>query len=129
MNPNIKPDDLSIAESILLDAGQAVRDRSKEHGHTERSFGFIGDMWTNYITHAFTIRGETKLYPHDVAMMMDLVKTARSVYGYSIDNFTDKAGYTALAAMLTPHPDGPMAMSSKTMAEMFPKQELKEQDK
>jgi len=87
MNPNIKPDDLGIAESILLDAGQAVRDRSKEHGHTERSFGFIGDLWSNYITHAFTIRGETKLYPHDVAMMMDLVKTARSVYGYSIAYF------------------------------------------
>lgn len=122
MNPNIKPDELSIAESILLDAGQAVRDRSKEHGHTERSFGLIGDLWGNYITHAFTIRGETKLYPHDVALMMDLVKTARSVYGYSKDNFTDKAGYTALAAMLTPPKDNGREMSTKTMAEMFPKQ-------
>lgn len=123
MNPNIKPDELSIAESVLLDAGQAIRDRSKEHGHTERSFGMIGDLWGAYITHAFTIRGETKLYPHDIAHLLDLLKTARSVYGYSKDNFVDKAGYTALAAMLTPPLDFGTELATKTMAEMFPKQD------
>jgi hypothetical protein len=121
MNPNIKPDNLSLAESVLLDAGQAIRDRSKEHGHTERSFGMIGDLWTNYITHAFTIRGETKLYPHDIAHMMSLIKVARAVYGYSVDNFVDGVGYTALAAMLTPPQDNGREMSSKTMAELYPK--------
>jgi hypothetical protein len=39
--------------------------------------------------------------------MMGLVKTARTVYGYSVDNFTDGAGYNALAAMLTPSPAKP----------------------
>jgi hypothetical protein len=104
MNPNIKPDELNIAESILLDAGNAIRDRSKEHGHTERSFMMIAEMWTTYIGHVYTIRGETRLRPHDVAFMMDMLKTARSVYGYSTDNFVDKAGFSALAAMLTPNP-------------------------
>ena len=103
MNPNIKPTDLSISEKVLLDAGDAIRSRLKEHGHTERSFAMIADMWSVYINHSFTIRGEVKLRAYDVAQMMDLVKKARSTYGYSEDNFVDGAGYTALAAML--HPD------------------------
>jgi len=103
MNPNIKPTDLTVPEKVLLDAGDAIRNRLKEHGHTERSFGMIADLWSTYINHSFTIRGEVKLRPYDVAQMMAMVKTARSTYGYSEDNFTDGAGYTALAAML--HPD------------------------
>lgn len=123
MNPNIKPDELSLAENILLDAGQAIRDRNKEHGHTERSFGMIGDMWGSYIAHAFTIRGETKLYPRDIAHMLSLLKTARAVYGYSVDNFVDGVGYTALAAMLTPPRDNGLEFGTKTMAELFPKRQ------
>jgi hypothetical protein len=103
MNPNIKPTDLTVSEKVLLDAGDAIRQRLKEHGHTERSFGMIADMWSVYINHSFTIRGEVKLRPYDVAQMMTMVKKARSTYGYSEDNFTDDAGYTSLAAML--HPD------------------------
>ena len=128
MNPNIKPDELSVSESVLLDAGQAIRDRSSEHGHTERSFRMIGDLWSAYIAHAFTIRGTTKLEPYDVAQMMALVKTARAVYGYSRDNFVDSAGYTALAAMLQPAPThNPLPESDiKKLEEMFPKQVNKE---
>jgi hypothetical protein len=58
--------------------------------------------------------------------MMALLKVARGVYGYSIDNFTDGAGYTALAAMLTPDPskkspvpirrDNELGKSQATMA-------------
>jgi hypothetical protein len=95
---------LEIAEGTLLDAGDAIRSRLKEHGHTERSFKMIGELWSVYISHAYTNRDDLQLKPHDIAMMMDLVKTARSVYGYSMDNFTDKAGYSALASMLTPAP-------------------------
>jgi hypothetical protein len=93
-----------IAEKVLLDAGNAIRERHKEHGHTERSFAMIGEMWSTYIAHAFTNRNEHKLKPHDIAQMMAVLKIARSVYGYSMDNFTDGAGYTSLAAMLTPPP-------------------------
>src|SRR3954468_4073468 len=95
---------LEIAEGTLLDAGDAIRSRLKEHGHTERSFGMIGELWSVYITHAYTSRDELKLKPHDIAQMMALLKIARAVYGYSMDNFTDGAGYTALAAMLTQPP-------------------------
>lgn len=103
-NPRIKADPLAISESVLLDAGNAIRERNKEHGHTERSFKMIGELWSIYITHAYTSRDDLMLKPHDIAQMMSLVKIARAVYGYSLDNFIDGAGYTALAAMLTPAP-------------------------
>ena len=100
MGNGVKPVPLDIAEKVLLDAAGLIRERLKEHGHTERSFKMVAELWTNYIKHSYTIRGENKLLPYDVAQMMALMKMARSVYGYSMDNFTDGVGYTALAAML-----------------------------
>ena len=108
MNPKLKDTPLEIAESVLLDAGAAIRDRLKEHGHTERSFKMIGELWSVYISHAYTSREELRLKPHDVAQMMAMLKIARAVYGYSLDNFIDGAGFTSLAAMLTPVPEQPV---------------------
>lgn len=101
---NALPDQLDIAEKILLDASDQIRRANKEHGHTLLSFTMIGEMWSTYITHIFTMRGNNKLEPHDVAHMMALVKQARAVYGYSMDNFVDNAGFMSLAGMLTPPP-------------------------
>jgi hypothetical protein len=107
MNPKLKNTPLEIAESTLLDAASTIRERLEEHGHTERSFKLIGELWSSYITHAYTARDKLQLQAHDVAQMMALVKMSRAVYGYSMDNFVDSAGYTALAAMLTPPPPLP----------------------
>lgn len=105
MNPKLRDTPLEIAEGTLLDAGDAIRARLKEHGHTERSFRMIGELWSTYISHAYTSRDELHLQPHDIAQMMALTKIARAVYGYSMDNFIDGSGYTALASMLTPNPN------------------------
>jgi hypothetical protein len=95
-------DPLTISENVLAEASHTIRERNRQHGHTEQSFRMIAEMWSNYIAHAYTMRHEEKLRPYDVAQMMAMVKIARSVYGYSQDNYTDAAGYIALAAMLTP---------------------------
>jgi hypothetical protein len=104
MNPKLRDTPLEIAEGTLLDAGDAIRSRLKEHGHTERSFKMIAELWSVYIGHAYSSREEVLLKPHDIAVMMSMTKIARGVYGYSMDNFVDGAGYTALASMLTPNP-------------------------
>ena len=121
----VKPDELEVAEKILLDAGNAIRRANREHGHTLKSFTMIGEMWSTYITHIFTMRGSNKLEPRDVAHMLSLLKQARAVYGYSEDNFVDGAGYTSLAAMLTPPPAPTMFKEQHTkMPKVLPINEL-----
>jgi hypothetical protein len=127
MNPKLKDTPLEVAESVLLDAASAVRSRLEEHGHTERSFKMIGELWSNYITHAYTSRDELHLQAHDVAQMMTLVKIARATYGYSMDNFIDSAGYTALAAMLTPEPEKPKLPKVTQLTTNMPVNKLPEQ--
>ena len=97
--------DLGDAEALILDAGNQIRRGNGEHGDTEKSFAMIGELWTTYIAHAMTARGDGKLRAHDVAEMMSLVKKARKVYGYSRDNSVDDIGYTSLAGMLSKRPD------------------------
>lgn len=89
-----------VGEKILHHAAKIIRTRGMEHGHTQKSFTLIAQLWTAYIQHASATRTDYALLPQDVAQMMVLLKMARSVYGFSTDNFTDSAGYTALAAML-----------------------------
>lgn len=88
-----------VRQKVLADAAKIIRRRGNEHGHTERSFTMIAELWSTYIKHVAPMR---ELNAYDVAQMMTLVKKARATYGFSIDNFTDDAGYTALAADLHP---------------------------
>ena len=94
--------DLNHAETILLDAGNEIRRANAEHGHTEKSFAMVAELWSTYIRHALTFRGHHNLSPYDIAQMLSLLKKARSIYGNSRDNFVDDTGYTSLAGMLKP---------------------------
>jgi hypothetical protein len=62
----------------------------------------IAQMWQVYLDHIQHMRKNRVLTPFDVAQMLAMVKTARSVYGTSPDNPVDQAGYSALSAMLHP---------------------------
>lgn len=115
MNPNVKPDDYGVPEKVLTDAADAIKSRGKEHGHTKRSFTMVAELWSTYIQHVFTIRGEAKLRADDIAQMQGMIKMVRSVYGESGDNYVDLAGYSALAAMLRP-PAPPAIVKSEPQA-------------
>ena len=90
------------AKKILEAAMEAVSKNSDRHGETLASFTMIAELWTTYVGHAMTIRGQHKLDASDVAQMMVLLKITRSAYGHGDDNYIDAAGYSALAAMTNP---------------------------
>jgi Domain of unknown function (DUF6378) len=91
-----------IASKILQDAEHAISEGTQTHGDTDKSFQMIGTMWQTYLAHTVSSRKSPKITSFDVAQMLAIVKVARSVYGFSMDNHVDAAGYAALAGMLNP---------------------------
>ena len=78
--------------ATILDAAKAIvcDGRPQEYGGPEDSFGRIAELWTAYT--------KCDLDAHDVAMMMALLKIARTKGGkYNRDNYVDLAGYAACA--------------------------------
>ena len=68
-----------------------LQGRDVTYGGPEDSFGVIANFWSVYLGR--------KVYPHDVAMMMALLKIARikGNHGYA-DGYIDLAGYAACGA-------------------------------
>lgn len=69
-----------------------TRDRNNTYGPPTQDFDRTARFWTTYL--------ETKLKPgaaiemHDVALMIDLLKTSRLVWAAGhFDSWADKAGY------------------------------------
>lgn len=78
-----------------LDAAKACvcQSREQEYGSPERNFELIADLWSVYLG--------VEITPVDVAMMMNLLKTARIKTGtFKADSFVDACGYIACAAEL-----------------------------
>lgn len=74
----------------ILDTAKeyVTKDRAASHGDMENNFATIAAFWSTYKNVEFA--------PHDVAVMMDLVKTARIKSNPKhLDNWIDKAGYSA----------------------------------
>jgi hypothetical protein len=95
--------DLREAVELIVKAGNTIsKDRPGVHGSAENSFQMIGNLWTQYLRHVFSVRNEDEILPQDVARMMEMMKIARSVYGdpTNRDNYVDSIGYAALAGML-----------------------------
>lgn len=82
--------DKSKRTAILTEANNIVSGNRKagEYGQPEDSFGVIAGLWSEYL--------DQKIKPHDVAVMMVLLKIARIKGGeYKLDNWIDLAGYAA----------------------------------
>lgn len=85
----------SVAASILTEAATIVDGaRQQTHGDRERSFGTAAQLWSAYTGHP--------LSPHDVAVMMALLKVARAKCGdvTARDHHVDGSAYLALAGEL-----------------------------
>jgi len=71
---------------------------TEEYGTPEDNFQNIGDLWTTYLHCKFGFSAP-EILPVDVALMMDLVKTARLIKTPShLDSWKDKGGYAACGA-------------------------------
>lgn len=81
-------------ENILDEAKKCVcGHREQDYGSPEDNFGTIANLWGAYKCVQFT--------PHDVAVMMALLKIARIKNGGgSCDSYVDLAGYAACAGEL-----------------------------
>ena len=89
-------------KECLDEAAKCVlQDRNSSYGGPEDSFGVIAKFWSVYLGR--------KVYPHDVAMMMALLKIVRikGNKGYA-DGYIDLAGYAACGAECA-MPDRPKA--------------------
>lgn len=63
-------------------------DRANTHGDAEQNFGLISAFWTAYLN--------KNIKPHDVAVMMTLLKLARAKSNPAhADNWVDGCGYLA----------------------------------
>lgn len=84
------------AAETLLKAHQLVGgDREKTHGNKSVNHWFIAHLWNGYLSE----RLSTPLSASDVALMMVLLKVARTKLGaHNPDDFIDMAGYAGVAA-------------------------------
>lgn len=81
---------MTIDTTILAEADALVNtDRQGDYGSPEENFRDIADLWSIYTGHGIT--------PEEVAVMMVLLKLARSKNKYTRDNFVDAAGYIKIA--------------------------------
>ena len=80
-----------------------VSDRAISYGPPENSFQNIANLWNAYLTakNENTANLIITLTVLDVALMMDLLKTARLAHNpRHIDSWLDKAGYAACGGSL-----------------------------
>lgn len=75
----------------ILDTAKeyVTKDRAATHGDAERNFGLIAAYWSAHLNR--------NISPHDVAVMMTLLKLARAKSNPKhVDNWIDGCGYLAL---------------------------------
>ena len=68
--------------------------RARTHGDKVQNHQAIADLWNGYLGN----RLATAIEPRDVALMMALLKIARTKYGaHNPDDYIDMAGYAGVA--------------------------------
>lgn len=87
-------------EYILREAARIVcHDRNTQYGEPEDSFRAIAELWETYVRENCVSPGaDVCIQAADVALMMVLLKVARTFGGTKADTYIDIAGYAACAA-------------------------------
>ena len=75
-------------------------ERARTHGDKYINHSKIAALWNAYLVNAGKLRDDAALDATDVALLMLLLKIARTQSGgaHNDDNFVDMAGYAGVAA-------------------------------
>lgn len=85
---------------VLREAAALITgDRQQDYGTPQENFGRSADLINARFSHLF--RDGAKFSPSDIAVLMLLMKVARSVQSPKRDTFVDMAGYAALGFELS----------------------------
>ena len=90
-----------VMKSMLLTAADTVSKRSEIYGRPYVNHKRIADLWESYLDgsehNRFGPDGSPHIGPHDVVIMMILLKIARLENDpRSVDSWIDLAGYAAV---------------------------------
>ena len=82
-------------KQVLHDAANLiVGDRNEDYGDPYEDFGMTADLWHEYLNRIIKRKGGLVVEPHDVAVMMVLLKVSRlSWTPAKRDHWVDIAGY------------------------------------
>jgi Fe-S cluster biosynthesis and repair protein YggX len=76
-------------------------DRARQNGSKLINHINIAELWTAWLRRRGLVANESKLTAHDAAVMMVLLKLARTLTGeHNPDDYRDAAGYAAIAGHL-----------------------------
>lgn len=91
------------AHELCAKAAELVGgDRAKTHGDKVENHRNIAALWNAYL--GWRLDDGHKLTPRDVALMMALLKIARTkTGGHNPDDYIDLAGYAGVAGEIAEH--------------------------
>lgn len=94
--PTIGDQMVNNRTEILNEAIELINgERENTYGDPLDDFLTTATFWQTYITRTIEARGGLDIKPHDVAVMMNLLKTARISWSpEKRDHWADLAGYT-----------------------------------
>lgn len=86
--------------TVLHDAHHAVAvARNAMYGEPMDDFACTAELWDSYITRTSQVRGQAFIMPHDIPVMMILLKISRLAQTPGeADHWIDIAGYSAIGA-------------------------------
>jgi len=94
---NLFPDQEPKTRQDVLDTASDLinGDRKADYGDAKDMHQLIGDFWSTYLDLDINLTAD------QVAMMMALMKVARSTSSPKFDTYVDLAGYAALAGEMS----------------------------
>tara|TARA_R110000824_G_scaffold33602_9_gene107678 strand:+ start:617 stop:955 length:339 start_codon:yes stop_codon:yes gene_type:complete len=102
-----------VMKSMLSTASKTVVERCESYGRPYENHKRIADLWESYldgsIHNRFGDDGSPHIGPHDVVIMMMLVKIARLENDpRSVDSWMDLAGYAAVGLSIVEEENTPL---------------------